>query len=84
MSNAAPKKLPAVGTRVRAVDGPHFHSEDDNAGTVIEHVSSRWGVSAKVQMDDGSIQTCEGLREIGIGWRQLHGGAPVVTVEGVH
>lgn len=67
------QKLPSVGQRVGAVDGS-CQSPRNNAGTVTEVVTNRWGTHAVVQMDDGSKETCHGLNsQPGIGWFLLEG-----------
>ena len=64
-------KLPAVGSRVGTECGPGEFARD-HAGTVLRHVTDRWGTHAVVQMDDGSEQTCHGLNSgPGIGWHQV-------------
>lgn len=43
-------KIPAVGSRIYAVDGPGgFRAY----GTVTAVVTDRWGTHAEVKMDDG-------------------------------
>lgn len=64
------RNLPKVGDRIGAVCGPGMLKNDD-PGTVIEIVSSKWGDSAKVAMDDGRTEYCEGLTNVGIGWYLL-------------
>lgn len=62
--------LPKVGDRIGAVCGPGMLTDDD-PGTVTEIVTTRWGTSAKVAMDDGRTEFCEGLTDVGIGWYLL-------------
>ena len=64
------RTLPKVGDRIGAVCGPGMLRNDD-PGTVTEIVSSKWGDSAKVAMDDGRTEFCEGLTNVGIGWYLL-------------
>jgi hypothetical protein len=63
-------KLPEPATRVGVVCGPGEFARD-NAGTVLCHVTDRWGTHAVVLMDAGYIHYCHGLTEVGIGTHQL-------------
>ena len=63
-------QLPEAGTRVGTVCGPCEQAKD-NAGTVLCQVSDRWGTHAVVMMDNGKIQNCHGLTNVGIGWYAL-------------
>lgn len=61
-------KIPAVGSRIYAVDGP---GDFRAYGTVTAVVTDRWGTHAEVQMDDGETKTCHGLNNgPGIGWHR--------------
>lgn len=62
--------LPAAASRVGTVCGP-CQSPKDNAGTVLCHITNRWGSHAVVLMDDGHVETCHGLTDRGIGWYAL-------------
>ncbi len=64
------KTLPAIGTRVSAIDGPGVLL-GDYAGTVVEHIDSRWGGAAVIALDHGGQAHCSGLTEVGIGWHLL-------------
>jgi len=64
-------QLPAPGARVGTICGPGQFARD-NAGTVLCHVSDRWGTHAVVLMDTGKTNTCNGLNSgPGIGWHLL-------------
>jgi hypothetical protein len=63
-------RLPEPATRVGVVCGPGEFARD-NAGTVLCHVTDRWGTRAVVLMDRGYIHYCHGLTEVGIGTHQL-------------
>ena len=64
-------QLPAPGARVGTICGPGQFARD-NAGTVLCHVTDRWGTHALVLMDSGRTQTCHGLNGgPGIGWHLL-------------
>lgn len=63
-------KLPAPASRVGIVCGPGEYPKD-NAGTVICHVSDRWGTHALVMLDSGKLHQCHGLTERGIGTHQM-------------
>lgn len=69
-----PQLLPAPGARVGSVDGPGRFPKD-NAGTVLCHVSDRWGTHALVLMDAGATNTVHGLTDVGIGWHLIAGQA---------
>lgn len=61
-------QLPASGARVGTICGPGEFARD-NAGTVLCHVTDRWGTHAVVLMDTGKTNTCHGLNNgPGIGW----------------
>lgn len=60
-------RLPAPGTRVGSCDGLSVRRN----GTVITHVTNRWGTTAMVLMDDGRIDWCNYLVKMGIGWEDL-------------
>ena len=62
--------LPAPASRIGIVCGPG-ESPKDNAGTVLCHVTDRWGTHAVCLMDNGKIHNCHGLTEVGIGTYQL-------------
>lgn len=62
--------LPASGSRVGTVCGP-CERPADRAGTVLCHVTNRWGTHAVVLLDEGNTTTCNGLTKVGIGWYQL-------------
>lgn len=63
--------LPAPGARIGSVDGPGRWAKD-NAGTVLCHVTDRWGTHAVVLMDKGYVTRCHGLNiGAGIGWHPL-------------
>lgn len=65
------RTLPLPGQRVGVECGPGEFARD-NAGTVICHVTDRWGTHALVMMDTGKTNTCHGLNERpGIGWHAL-------------
>lgn len=63
--------LPAPGQRIGSVCGPgQFPS--DNAGTVICHITDKWGSYALVIMDAGRTDTCHSLNNgPGVGWHAL-------------
>jgi hypothetical protein len=58
--------LPAPGARVGSVCGPGERPED-TAGSVLCHVTDRWGTHAVVMMDSGQVRTVERLTKVGIG-----------------
>lgn len=62
--------LPQPGARVGSVDGPGRFPRD-RAGTVLCHVTDRWGTYALVLMDDGTTSTCHGLTAVGIGFHLI-------------
>lgn len=62
--------LPASGSRVGTVCGP-CDQPADRAGTVLCHITDRWGTHAVVLFDDGHTDHCHGLTTVGIGWYQL-------------
>lgn len=62
--------LPAPASRVGSVCGP-CENPKDNAGTVLCHVTDRWGIHAVVMMDTGHIKHVHGLTTVGIGVYQL-------------
>ena len=62
--------LPLPATRVGTVSGPGEFPKDD-AGTVICHITDRWGTHALVLLDTGTIEYCHGLTTVGIGWYAL-------------
>ena len=76
MSRAKPvsviktQTLPMPATRVGTVCGPCQNPRDD-AGTVICHMTDRWGTRAVVLLDTGTIEYCSGLTTVGIGWYAL-------------
>jgi hypothetical protein len=64
-------QLPEPGARVGTVDGPGVFASD-NAGTVLRHVTDRWGTHAVVLRDTGKTDTCHGLNTgPGIGWHLI-------------
>lgn len=63
--------LPAPGQRVGVVDGPGQNPKD-NAGTVICHITNRWGTYALVMMDGGKLNSCHRLNDgPGIGYHLI-------------
>lgn len=63
-----PVLVPNVGLRVGVVYGPGEFPQH-NSGIVITVTETRWGKSAFVLMDDGSVKECGGLNDgPGIGW----------------
>ena len=52
--------LPAPGARVGTVCGPGEFASD-NPGTVLCHVTDRWGTHAVVLRDDGTTANCHSL-----------------------
>lgn len=80
----------SVGSRVVGFSGMHGQGSAYRAGTVVEHVTDRWGTHLKVQMDDGSVNKVPSLNGtavsrhngesfriltgFGIGWYELTGG----------
>lgn len=73
------RNLPKAGSRVGVVHGPGEFPRDYR-GTVISHVTDRWGSYALVLMDDGTTRTCHGLTEVGIGWYLLKTPPRVLTL----
>lgn len=69
-----PQLLPAPGARVGSVDGPGRFPKD-NAGTVLCHVTDRWGTHAVVLMDSGATNKVHGLTSVGIGTHLITGEA---------
>jgi len=66
-------QLPAPGQRVGTECGPGEFARD-NAGTVMAHITDRWGTHALVMMDTGEVKKCHGLNtRPGIGWHALKG-----------
>lgn len=64
-------QLPQPGQRVGTICGPGELARN-NAGTVITHVTDRWGTHALVMMDTGKVRDCHGLNTgPGIGWHAL-------------
>lgn len=64
-------QLPEAGARVGTVCGPGEYPRN-NPGTVLCHVTDRWGTHALVLMDKGGTQACHGLNSgPGIGWHAL-------------
>lgn len=63
-------KLPAAGSRIGVVCGPGEFPQDTK-GTVLCHVTDRWGTHALALMDDGTMKKVHGLTTIGIGIYQL-------------
>lgn len=64
-------KLPEPGQRVGVVYGPGEFA-NDNAGTVICHITNRWGTHALVMMDSGQTKTCHGMNSgPGVGWHAI-------------
>lgn len=63
--------LPAAGQRIGRVTGPGEFPRDD-AGTVLTHITDRWGTHALVLMDNGKTERCHSLNtRPGIGWHAL-------------
>ena len=63
--------LPAAGQRVGRVTDPGEFPRD-HAGTVLTHVTDRWGSYALVLMDTGKTERCHSInRGPGIGWHAL-------------
>ena len=62
--------LPEPGTRIGIVCGPGEFPKD-HAGTVLCHVTDRWGTHAVCLMDKGPVHYCHGLTDVGIGTYQL-------------
>ena len=62
--------LPPAASRVGISCGPGEFPKD-HAGTVLCHVTDRWGTHAVVLMDNGKMHCCHGLVEVGIGTYQL-------------
>lgn len=69
-----PQMLPAPGARVGSVDGPGRFPQDD-AGTVLCHVTDRWGTHAVVLFDAGDTRKVHGLTSVGIGTHLISGQA---------
>lgn len=64
-------KLPHPGQRVGVVDGPGQWPYGI-PGTVLCHVTDRWGTHALVLMDTGKTIPCHGLNTgPGIGWHLI-------------
>lgn len=61
-----PQLLPAPGARVGVVCGPGEFPKDC-AGTILCHVTDRWGTHAVALMDAGGTRTVQGLTSVGIG-----------------
>lgn len=63
--------LPAPRARVGTICGPGEFARD-NAGTVLRHITDRWGTHALVLRDNGTTDTCHGLNSgPGIGWHLI-------------
>lgn len=70
----SPQLLPVPGARVGIVCGPGQFPADA-AGTVLCHVTNRWGTHAVVLMDGGGTRAVHGLTSVGIGTYLLRGHA---------
>lgn len=65
-------KLPKVGQRVGVVYGPGEFPHD-NSGIVIAIIENQWGKHALVMMDSGTVEHCDYLVTVGIGWHLVEG-----------
>lgn len=64
-------QLPEPGQRIGVVCGPGEFAKN-NAGTVMCHITDRWGTHALVMMDSGKTKTCHGMNAgPGIGWHAV-------------